>query len=79
MLMADEDSFAGSAHAVDIIVLFEAFEAREYGWVFFWLGFLGAEGIVGKGVKANCFRLVAVERFGEDGRVGGLKSCSSYG
>lgn len=46
VFVADEDAFASSAHAVVYVVFFEAFETREDGGVFFWLGFFGAEGVV---------------------------------
>ena len=73
MFVTDEDSFAGSAHAVLVIVFFEALEACEDGGVFFWLRFFGAEGVIGEGEEADGFRLVAVEGFGELGWVGGLQ------
>lgn len=79
VFVADEDSFAGSAHAMLIIVLFEAFEAREDGGVFFWLRLFGSEGVVGEGVEADGFGLVAVEGFGEERWVGGLQCSSRYG
>ena len=79
VFVADEDSFAGSAHAVLIIVLFEALEASENGGVFFWLGLFGAEGVVGEGVEADGFRLVAVKGFGEKRWVGGLQGGGGYG
>jgi len=79
VFVADEDSFAGSAHAVLLIVLFETFETGEDRGVFFWLGFFGAEGVVGEGVEADGFRLVAVEGFGEERRVGGLQCGGGYG
>ena len=79
VFVADEDSFAGSAHAVLIIVLFEALEASENGGVFFWLGLFGAEGVVGEGVEADGFRLVAVKGFGEKRWVGGLQGSGGYG
>ena len=79
MFVADEDAFASAAHAVDIVVLFETLEACKDGGVFFWLGFFGAEGVVGEGVEADCFGLVAVEGVGEERRVGGLEGGGSYG
>ena len=79
VFVADEDTFAGSAHAVLFIVLFEAFKAREDRGVFFWLGLFGAEGVVGEGVEADGFRLVAVEGFGEKRWVGGLQGGGGYG
>lgn len=79
VLVADQDSLAGAPHAVLDIVLFETLEAREDGGVFFWLGFFGAEGVVGEGVKADGFGLVGVEGDREDRRVGGLQGGGCYG
>lgn len=79
VLVADEDAFAGAAHTMDIVVLFETLEARQDRGVFFWLRLFGAEGVVGEGVETDCFRLVAVEGFGEDGRIGGLQRGRGYG
>lgn len=79
VLVADEDAFAGAAHAVVDVVFFEALEAGEDGGVFFWLGFFGAEGVVGERVEADGFGLVAVEGVGEEGRVGGLEGGGCYG
>lgn len=79
VFVADEDAFAGSAHAVLGVVFFEALEAREHGGVFFGLRFFGAEGVVGEGVEADCLGLIAVEGVGEEGRVGGLQRGGCYG
>jgi hypothetical protein len=72
VFVADEDAFAGPPHTVLGVVFFEALEACEDGGVFFWLGFFGAEGVVGERVEADCFGLVSVEGVGEEGRIGGL-------
>jgi hypothetical protein len=77
MLVTNEDPFARSPHTVRDIVFFEALEAREHRGVFFRLGLFGAEGVVGEGIEADCFGLVAVERLREERRVGGLKSSTS--
>jgi hypothetical protein len=74
MLVAHEDPLAGPPHAVHDIMLFEALEARKNGGVFFRLGFFRAKGVVRERVKADCFGLVAIERLGENRRVGGLES-----
>jgi hypothetical protein len=78
VLVAHENPFASSAHTVHDIVLFETSEACEDGGVFFRLGFLGAESVVGEGVEANCFGLVGIEGVGEKRRIGGLKSGGCY-
>lgn len=72
VFVADEDAFASAPHAVLGVVFFEALEAREDGGIFFWLGLFGAECVVGEGVEADGFGLVAVEGIGENRRVGGL-------
>jgi len=69
VFVADENSLAGAAHAMLYIMFFETLEARKDGGIFFWLGFFGAEGVVGEGVETDCFGLVVVEGFGEDGRI----------
>ena len=79
VLVADEDAFAGAAHAVDDVMLLEAFEAREDGGVFFGLGFFRAEGVVGEGEEADGFGLVAIEGVGEMWWIGGLEGGGGYG
>lgn len=69
VFVTDEDPFAGSAHAMVLEVFFETAEAREDRGVFFWLGFFGAEGVVGEGVEPDGFGLVAIEGVGEEGRI----------
>ena len=46
MFVTDEDAFAGAAHAVELIVLFETLKAGEDGGIFFGLIFFRAEGVV---------------------------------
>ena len=65
VLVADENTFAGSAHTMLDIVFFQALQTGEDGGVFFGLGFFGAKGVVGKGVEADCFGLVSIEGIGE--------------
>jgi hypothetical protein len=79
VLVADKDSFAGSAHAIINVVFFEALEAREDGGVFFWLRFFRAECVVGERVEADCFRLVGIEGVGKERWVGGLQGGGCYG
>lgn len=69
VFVADENSFAGSSHAVLDIVLFEALQACEDRGVFFRLGFFGTEGVVREGVEAYCFGLIGVKGLGKDWRV----------
>jgi len=79
VFVADEDSFAGAAHTVLDIVLFETFEARKHRRVFFRLRLFGAEGVVREGVETDGLRLIAVEGLGEKRRIGGLESGGGYG
>lgn len=46
MFVADQDAFAGPPHAILIVVFFETLQPRENGWVFLWLGLLGAKGVI---------------------------------
>ena len=46
VLVADENTLAGTAHTMDIIVLFQTLQSCEDRGVFFWLGFFCAEGVV---------------------------------
>ena len=70
VFVADENAFAGTAHAVLFIVFLEALEARQHGGIFFGLSFFGAEGVVGEGEEADCLGLVAIEGLGEDWWIG---------
>lgn len=72
MFVTDQDPFAGAAHAMLFVVLFEALQAREHRRVFFRLVLFGAEGVVAEGVEADGFGLVGGEGFGEDGPGRGL-------
>lgn len=47
VLVADEDGFAGAAHAVVGVVILETLQAGEDRRVFFRLGLFGAECVVG--------------------------------
>ena len=52
-----------------VVVLFQSLQARQYGRIFFWLMFLGAEGVVAKREEANGGRLVCVECLWDYGPV----------
>ena len=73
VLVADEDAFAGAAHAMLFVVFLQSVETREDGRVFFGLVLFRAEGVVTEGVEADGFGLVGGEGSGEDGaaEVGG--------
>ena len=49
VLVADEDAFACSAHAMLGVVLFQSLQSREYGRILFWLSIFGSECVVAEG------------------------------
>lgn len=61
VFMADQDSFAGSAHAMFHIMLFQSLQTCEYRGILFGLMLFGAESVVAEGEEANGGRLVCVE------------------
>ena len=61
VFVTEQDRFAGTTHAMGIIVALKAGQACEDGGVVFRLGFFGAQGVVGDRVKTNGGRLI----FGE--------------
>lgn len=69
MLMADQDTFACSAHAMLLVVFLQALQARKDRGIFFWLVFFRAEGVVRERVEADGLGLIGIEREGEDRRV----------
>lgn len=79
MFMADEDPLTGAPHSMFDIVLFEALESGEHRGILLRLCFFGAEGVVGERIKADCLRLVAIERLGEDRWIGSLEGSGGYG
>lgn len=46
VFVADEDAFAGPAHAILLVVFLQPLETGEYGGVLFGLVLFGAEGVV---------------------------------
>jgi uncharacterized membrane-anchored protein len=64
VLMADQDAFACSAHAMLLVVFFEALQSRKYRWVLFWLSVFCAKGVVAQRVQADGLGLVGVEILG---------------
>ena len=67
MFMANQDPFASPSHAIFIIMLLQAFQARQDRRVFLRLGFLGAEGVVGERVQADSLWLMGGEVLRENG------------
>lgn len=66
VFVADQDAFAGSAHAVLRVVLFEALQSRKDGGIFFRLAIFCPERVVAQRIQANRLGLVAVEVLGDD-------------
>lgn len=50
MLVADEDAFTCSSHAMFLVVFFKSLQARKDGRVLFWLAIFGAECVVAERV-----------------------------
>ena len=69
VLVADEHAFAGPAHAMLLVVLFETLESRDHRGIFFWLVLLGAEGVVAEWIEADGLWLICGKGLGEDGTV----------
>jgi hypothetical protein len=65
VLVADEDAFTGSTHAVFRVMLFQSLQARKHGRVFLRLAILCPECVVAERVQTYRFRLVRVEVFGK--------------
>jgi hypothetical protein len=64
VLVADQNAFACSAHAMLLVVFFEALQPREHRWVLFWLSIFCAKCVVAERVQANGLGLVGVEILG---------------
>ena len=79
MLMADEDTLAGPAHAIFLVMFFKSFQASDNGCVFFRLILFRAERVVAERVEADGFWLVRIKGFGDDWSVGGLEGGLRYG
>ena len=69
VLMADQDSLAGSAHAMSFIVLFQSPQAREHRGILLWLVLFRTKGVIAERVEAYGRRLICVEGLGNDGPV----------
>jgi hypothetical protein len=67
VLVAHQHALAGAPHAMDNVVLLQSLQAGQHRRVFLGLVFLGAKGVIGQRVEADCLRLFGVERFGDDG------------
>ena len=64
VFMADQDSLAGSTHAMFLVVLFQSLQTREHRGILLWLVLFGPEGVVAERVEADGRRLVCVKRLG---------------
>ena len=69
MFVADEDSLAGSTHAMFFKVLFQSLQAREHRGILLRLMLFGTERVVAQRVEANGRRLICVKRLGNDGPI----------
>ena len=59
--MAYEDAFASSPHAVFIVMFFQALQASEDGWIFFWLSLFCAESVVAQRIQSDSLWLMCIE------------------
>lgn len=62
VFMADQDSLAGSAHAMFLVVLFQSLQACEHRGILLWLVLFRTEGVIAERVQADSRGLVCVER-----------------
>lgn len=58
VLVADQDAFAGSAHAMFVVVLFKTLQSRHHRRVLLGLRLLDAERVVGQRIQSDFGRLV---------------------
>jgi hypothetical protein len=65
VLVADEDTFTGSTHAMFRVVLLQSLQTRKHGRIFLWLAILRPECVVAERVQTYRFGLIRVEVFGE--------------
>lgn len=61
MFVTDQDAFAGSAHAMLLVVLFQPLQACEHGGILLWLVLFSSESVVAQRIEADGGRLVCVE------------------
>ena len=67
VFVADQDTLAGSAHAMFHVVLFQSLQACKHRRILFWLVLFGTEGVVAEREEADGGRLVCIEWFRNDG------------
>lgn len=67
MLVAHQDSLAGSSHSMEAIVLFKALEPCQNRRILFRLCLLGAEGIVRQRIQPDSLRLLSGEVLRDNG------------
>jgi hypothetical protein len=77
VFVANEDTLAGTAHTVELIMLFQALQASWHGGIFLGLSLLGTKSVVAQRVQPNCLGLLCREIHGDDwtARIGS----SQYG
>lgn len=61
VFVTDQDAFAGSAHAMLLVVLFQPLQACEHGRILLWLVLFSPKGVVAERIEADGGRLVCVE------------------
>lgn len=67
VLVAHQDSLAGSSHSMEAIVLFKALEPCQNRRILFRLCLLGAEGIVRQRIQPDSLRLLSGEVLRDNG------------
>ena len=67
VFVADQDTLAGSAHAMFHVVLFQSLQACKHRRILFWLVLFSTEGVVAKREEADGGRLVCIEWLWNDG------------
>lgn len=61
VLVAHQDAFTRSSHAMLVVVFFQTLQTRKHRWVLFRLSIFGSECVIAERVKANGLGLVRVE------------------
>lgn len=67
--MTDQDAFAGSAHAMLLVMFLQPLQACEHRGILLWLVLFGPKGVVAERIQADGGRLVCVERLRNGGPI----------
>jgi hypothetical protein len=65
VLVADEDAFTGSTHAMFLVMFLQSLQTRKHRRIFLWLAIFRPECVVAEGIQPYRLWLVRVEVFGE--------------